>query len=141
MAKFTFRLDKLLDYRRLQEKWAKDDYLVRRARRLEAETEAEEIADRRVVALAVAELPTSMETLTSRQAFVDKLEDDERAQRSVIGVLESEEDMALEEWLRARQESDALLKLREKAQEEWAVVEARRVQNELDEWAVTRRVS
>ena len=43
MAKFDFRLEKLFEYRQLQEKWAKDEYLACMAKRIEGEDEVQRI--------------------------------------------------------------------------------------------------
>ena len=63
MAKFKFRLEKLLEYRRLQEKWAKDAYLATVARRVEAEVEIESLKRRRN--LATGSRPCALDELVS----------------------------------------------------------------------------
>jgi flagellar export protein FliJ len=137
MPKFTFRLQRLLDYRRLQEKWAKDAFLAARARRLEAE-EARNCID----AFRDELLSCGQSDLRSRIALesaVNRLDDEQRAQESVISILSDEESGAREAWVKSRQDGEALDKLREMALDEWKTDETRREQAELDEWSTTRR--
>jgi flagellar export protein FliJ len=137
MPKFQFRLDRVLGFRQLQEKWAREAYLAARAERLEAEDEAHQIETRKLGLLGDSAL-----SLSSRMALemaLNRLDDDFRAQREVVGVLESEEDRLHDLWVASKSELESIEKLRVKKKEEWSVEEGRRLQTELDEWAVTRR--
>lgn len=137
MAKFHFRLDRLREYRKLQEKWAKDEYLARRAKRLEGELEIE-----RVKALRMQSLTGSyvcVQDLIAHERYLTRLDDDQRAIQAAVSVLEGEEEIARQEWLAKKRDAEALDKLREKALVEWNMEQEREDQKALDEWAVTRR--
>lgn len=136
---FRFRLEKLLDYRRKLEKQAKDTYLAARASRLQMESSIEDkAAERKVVALRAVQRLDEMAML---QACLDRMEQEEADLKALCSALQLEEEAAMEKWLAAKRESDALEKLREKDREEWLIHEMRREQAEMDEWAVTRRAA
>lgn len=137
MPKFQFRLDRVLGFRQLQEKWAREAYLAARAERLEAEDEAQQIESRKVGLLSDTSL--SLASRMALESALNRLDDDFRAQRAVVGVLESEEDKLHDIWVAAKREVESMEKLKAKKREEWTVEEGRRAQAELDEWAVTRR--
>ena len=137
MAKFRFRLEKLLEYRRLQEKWAKDTYLEARARRNEGEGELEGVRTRR--AKILSNRPANLQALRDFEAFLIRLDDDEQGAIAMLGVLEDEEKTARDEWIAAKSEAEAIQKLREQAYADWQREELKREQAELDEWAVLRR--
>lgn len=137
MARFEFRLQKVLEYRERLEAAAKDAYLDARAQRLEAESKLDVLAVRRREALG-AEL-MDLKDHQELEAFLQFLDDEERAHRLVIQALQMDEDERMKEWQAARQDLEALIKLRDKALEEWKLEETRREQAELDEWAVLRR--
>lgn len=139
MPRFTFRLQKLLEYRKLQEDWAKDAYLEARARTLQAEREIAQVQGRRHRALR--HHPASVDDKLSLERYLSKLDDDERALEAAHAVLEGEEDVARLEWLQAKSDHEALIKLRQKDLEEFNQEQDRREQAELDEWAVFRRVA
>ncbi|MFX6254413.1 hypothetical protein ABTF84_19815, partial [Acinetobacter baumannii] len=88
--KFQFRLDRILGFRQLQEKWAREAYLAARAERLEAEDEAQQIESRKLGLLSDSAL--SLSSRIALESALNRLDDDFRAQRAVVGVLESEED-------------------------------------------------
>lgn len=139
MPKFKFRMQKLLEYRHLQEKWAKDEYLARRAKRIEDEQEIELVKSTRTDALKI-----SYESLSERRTqeqYASRLDNEQSALESAVAVLEGEEEAAKQEWLQKRQQAEAFDKLRESALEEWKMEETRREQAELDEWSVMRRAA
>ena len=137
MAKFDFRLEKLFEYRQLQEKWAKDEYLACMAKRIEGEDEVQRIYESRVEAgnITYSELDHRL----SQEQFLSRLESEQRAVEAAVAVLEGEEETARLKWIETKQNAEALEKLKQKAVEEWIVEENRREQGELDEWAVMRR--
>lgn len=139
MRKFRFRLEKLLEYRRLQEKWAKDEFLACRARRIEGENEIDRLKAQRNEAMR-KNYPTLTEK-RAQESFAAKLEDDRRAIEAAVAVLAGEEELARMKWLNVRKDAEALEKLKEKDQALWTVEEERRIQRDLDEWTITRRAS
>ncbi len=139
MKTFKFRLQKVMDFREAMESLAKDAYLDARAQRLEAEAVILNIETRRRDLLA--EPCTSIEAHQATEAMMIRLDDDVRAQMASIAVLRDEEERALQEWHRAKQEYEALVKLRDKAKEDWQKEADLEEQKELDEWSVTRRIA
>ncbi len=137
MRKFEFRLQRVLDYREMEEDWAKQDYLARQIERIKAEGELQTILDNRE---AMLKQPNStVEDRLALQNALGKSDDDERAQHAVIEVLMAEEGKALTTWTEKRRDLKALIKLRDEAQSEWRAESERFEQNELDEWTNTRR--
>ena len=139
MAKFKFRLEKLLEYRRLQEKWAKDEFLACRAKRIEGENEIDRLKDRRMAAFG--KTYGSLEERRAQEAFAGRLDDERRAIEAAVAVLAGEEEIARQKWLNVRKDAEALEKLKEKDQGLWSVEEERKVQRDLDEWTITRRAA
>ena len=137
MPKFRFRLQRVLGFRHLQEKWARDAYLSSRARRLEAEEQTQQIEEHRSNLLKDG--VTSIPSRLALESALMRLDDDFRAQMSVIGVLADEENQLHDLWVATKREVETIEKLRVKSLDDWQVIEGRRVQAELDEWAVTRR--
>jgi flagellar export protein FliJ len=139
MAQFKFRLEKLLEYRQLQEKWAKDAYMECRAKMLEAEADVDAVKRRKSTALIAR--PCSFDERVSLESYVIRLEDEQRAAEAAFAIMGDETEIALEEWHIARQDAEAMVKLREADLADWTLEESRREQRELDEWAVLRRAS
>ncbi|HJP82937.1 MAG TPA: flagellar FliJ family protein [Fimbriimonadaceae bacterium] len=139
MKKFEFRLQKVLDFRAAMEEMAKDAYLDARNKRIEAEALITAIEDRRREILE-----GTGNSLAERQSTDDlmiRLDDEKRSQMTIISVLRSEEDSFNSEWIKAKQDREALEKLREKAQVDYDLEISRSEQKELDEWSVTRRLA
>jgi flagellar export protein FliJ len=139
MRKFAFRLAKLLEYRKLQEKWAKDEFLSCRARRIEAENQVDALKDKR--SQAARKTYETLQDRRAQEAYVQRLEDERRAVEAAVSVLVGEEELARVKWLGFRKDAEVLEKLKQKDFELWTVEEQRRVQRELDEWSVQRRAS
>lgn len=138
-ATFKFRLQRVLEYREMEEKWAKDHFLEKQAARFEAESELAEINRTRKAYLGMG-----ADDLTQRRELeirLQKLDDCERAQRLLIYTLQEEEDEARAIWLDKRQEKSVMEKLRERAHEEFKVLIEKREQQALDEFATQRRVA
>ena len=139
MVKFKFRLEKLLEYRRLQEKWAKDAFLETTARKYEAEAETEAVKRRRTTALRSS--PKAVDEHVNLDAYLTKLDDDQRACETTVSVIATEVEMALAEWNVTKQQVASIEKLREAELAEWTLNENRREQSDLDEWSSQRRAA
>lgn len=138
MKRFSFRMQKVLEYRRMVEDWAKTAYTESQARLLSAQGDLQGMHLKREQVLRSPWEPT-IEARLNLDAYLERLEDEARAQLAVIGVLENEVDEARAEWLLARQEAEAMQKLRDKALEEWQIEINRAEQREMDEFANNRR--
>lgn len=132
-------MQKVLDYRRMSEEWAKDAFLEAQAKRIAGETVLQSVRDHRKT--LVAQPVSTLHDRLALQGALDKTDDDERAQLAVLEVLAADEATAMEDWQRARRETQVIEKLREKAVEEWEYELNRHEQAELDEWTVTRRAA
>ena len=139
MTKFRFRLQQLLEYRRLQEKWAKDAYMEAVSRRIQAETEVEFVKSRR--SLAQKSHPNGLQELVSLDTYLTKLDDDQRAQETALSVVLDEVESALQEWTTAKQNAAAIEKLRESEYSDWKRTLERKEQSDLDEWSSQRRAA
>lgn len=137
MAKFRFRLQNVLDYRRLVEGWARDAYMEARARRLQAELLIAQIEQKR--ARGLTQTAGDIEARKTLDAYIERLDDERHAQEAARSILEQEEGRAFATWQEKRRETEALLKLREQHEAEWKIEQGRKEQRDLDEWAVIRR--
>ena len=137
MRKFAFRLQRVLDYRELQEGWAQDAFLEAKASRISAEAELADIEDRRE--RAHRSHSPSVEHMRNLELFLAKLTDDIEAQESVISILKGEEEKAHQEWLEARKNRKALDKLKEQAEDEWRKGIEKEETKLLDDWTSARR--
>lgn len=136
-ATFNFRLQKVLEYREMEEKWAKDFFLEKQAARFEAEAELAEIDRTRRLYLGMK--ADDVMQRRDLEVRMQKLDDCERAQRLLITHLLEEEDAARAIWLDKRQDKSVMEKLREHAKEAFDQIQLKREQAALDEWAVQRR--
>jgi flagellar export protein FliJ len=139
MAKFEFRLQKVLEYRELEEQWAKEAYLEHQVQRIAAESEAQEIARQRSTVLRG--VASTLEARLSLQALIERYDDEERAKRAAISLLEQEEERARQTWIERKQDKEALIKLKEIALAEWQHEQDRLEQIALDEWTTSRRAA
>lgn len=139
MTKFNFRLQKVLDFRRIEEENAKTEFLEARARRIDAEHDLQYIQQTRSASLQVKS--PSLESRTAMQAYLCRLEDQVRAQSSIIGILTDEEEKSKSAWIESRKAAEALQTLRDNEYELYQKESARLEQAELDEWAVLRRAA
>ena len=137
MKKFKFRLQKVLEYREAMEHWAQDVYLETRVARLESEAALADVASRRSIALGHP--ANTLDERKQLELTLQSLDDDQRAKKTVVEVLTAEEDKALNAWHEKKRELDVIVKLRDKAREEWQLEATRHEQAELDEWSVLRR--
>lgn len=137
MKKFEFRLEKVLEYRRMVEDWAKKAYLESQQRLVEAQNVREAIMERRGQALLVAS--RDLEERRTIYVYVQRLDDEEQMQLTLIGILEEAMEKARDEWIEKRREAEALQTLRDEQYAEWRLAADRAEQADLDEWAVLRR--
>lgn len=137
MRIFEFRLQRVLDYRRLVEGWAKGAYLDTRVRRLEAEADLHAIEARRQEILRQS--PGTVDELLGLERYLVRLQDEERAQQTLISILIQEEETAQMNWIEKRKEAESLERLRTEHLAEWQYEADLEEQKALDEWAVTRR--
>ncbi len=137
MAQFQFRLQKVLEYRELLEKWAKEAYLEARAKLVAAEQDIVNLDTKRKELLL--ESLTTLDDHIALEQTINSLDDKENELRLVVQTLLHDEEVAMAEWAESKRELEAMTKMREKAQEAWELEETRREQAALDEWASQRR--
>ena len=139
MAKFSFRLEKVLEYREMEEGWAKDAYLAAQRARAEKQAEIARLIAQRsaVVTLPANSIPQRLHL----ERVMEKMDDEERSHRIALAVLENEELNAQAEWNVRRQAVKAIERLRENALDAWKLEQERREQADLDEWVTMRRAS
>lgn len=137
MRRFSFRLEKIMEYRDLRESWAKDAYLAARKARFDAEAERARIVARRELALHCH--PKTLEDSISLEQFVSRLDIEVENANSILSILLQEEEQARCEWVEAKIAAEALHKLRERACEEWQIELNREEQKVLDDWTQSRR--
>jgi flagellar export protein FliJ len=131
MRKFRFRLQRVLEYRALQEEWAKEAWLEARALRIAAQQELEKTIQEKRRAECI--LPTSVEEMQALDLYLERLEDEIEAQEAIVETLRQDEEKCHGEWIEARKN------LREKAYELWQLESARAEQKALDDWSNARR--
>jgi flagellar FliJ protein len=137
MHKFSFRLQKLLEYRSMQEEWAKAAYLEVHAARISAETELERL---RNVRLEATHTPRqALDEMLNLENYLARIDDLLEEQISIIDILSDEEEKAKKEWLEAKRNHESLSKFRERAFEEWQREFAREEQKQLDDWSIRKR--
>lgn len=139
MPKFSFRLQKVLEYREMEEGWAKDTYVAAQSARAEKQADIKKLIAHRTA--IVSQPANSIESRLHLQRVMERIDDEERVERSVLAVLENEEFDAQAAWNVKRQAVKAIERLRENALEAWKLDEERREQADLDEWAVMRRAA
>ena len=139
MARFRFRLQKVLEFRASCETAAKNLYLAKRSEVLAIEAGIGAIRQRRLDALS--EPRSSLDHFRFLESELLRLDDDEREQNVVLSVLNDEAEALRIAWTRHKQDLETIEKLREKAFAEWTQELNRREQAELDEWSVLRRAA
>lgn len=139
MARFKFRLQKVLDYRRHIEGLAMDAMLECRARRIEAEHDIEKV--QRVRTKVLTTECERVEQMLTLETYMTRLDDEERDHQTVLALLMSEEESAEAKWREAKRDVEALEKLLEQERAQFELEQNRREQREQDEWAAQRRVS
>ena len=139
MANFTFRLQKVLEFRAGREHAAKSAYLAKQSEVMAAEAAISRIKERRLCTLS--ETRSSIEQYQLLEAELLRLDDEERVQRVVLSVLSDEAEVLRVAWTRHKQDVETVQKLRERAHAEWTQALNRREQAELDEWSAQRRAA
>lgn len=139
MKKFKFRLEKVLEYRELEEKWAKDAVLAAKLEILHKELELEQIASDRQKVLSKD--ATTVEARMTLQTELEQSDEMERQANVQLAVLRDEENAAIEVWKAKRRDLQALISLRDEAEAAWRAEADRKEQIDLDEWASMRRAS
>lgn len=137
MRRFSFRLQKVLEYRALQEQWAKEAWLEARSLRFAAEMELQRAI--REKARAELILPANVEEMQALDLYLEKLSDDIEAHRAIVDTLLLEEQRAHDEWVEARRNHEVLCRLRDRAYKEWELAKSREEQKALDDWTNSRR--
>ena len=139
MPKFSFRLQKVLEVREMEEGQARDQFRIAQDARSEKQSEIGKLIAHR--SAIVSQPANSLESRLHLERVMERIDDEERAQRAALAILENEEASAQHAWNLRRQAVKAIEKLREAALEQWKLDEERREQAALDEWAVLRRVA
>lgn len=137
MRKFSFRLQKVLDYKRTLEENAKQAYLdaQRRTREVDLEIERLELQQSELLTRPIVTIGDRL----ALDAWLNRCDDEVAHLRSARQIVEQEEEQAREAWIEARREAEALEKLKFRRWEEWSLEAQRQEQAALDEWATMRR--
>lgn len=139
MRKFEFRLQRVLDYRALQEEWAQTAFREAQASRILAEKELSALVEKKLNVSSQAR--NSLVEMKDLETWILRIEDEIESQHSVIRILEEEEIKYQQEWIAARQALESMQKLREIALEEYEKTVETEEQKELDEWANRKRAA
>jgi flagellar FliJ protein len=137
VSNFAFRLQKVYEYRELEEGWAKDNFLERHIARMEAENDLFQLEDDRDLLLRSG--ADDLDTRIDLEVRIQKIDDHERALRILIHQLTLEEEKARDEWILKRQDRSVLEKLRDKAYDAWMFRQNKLEQAALDEWATQKQ--
>lgn len=139
MTKFEFRLERVRDYRQLEEDWSRATYLEARAARVAHEAKIAGLLQIRVGVLTQS--ISGLDAHRTLESYLIHSDDEERLENAALNVLQDEEAAALTQWQIKKQDVQVLDRLREQALEEWTHEESRLEQAALDEWSVTRRAA
>lgn len=139
MAKFAFRLQALLAFRARREEQAKLAYTGKRLEIEGVESAIRDIRDSRARKFTLARI--GIDDFVALERCLLVLDEREREQRIILEVLEQEAERLRELWIAAKQDLEAIARLREKRYSEWLYLEDRTEQNALDEWATLGRAS
>lgn len=139
MRKFEFRLQRILDYRVLQEDWAKTAFLEAQASRVQAERELEVLVGKKLE--VASQSRQSLVEMKDLETWTLRIEDEIEAQLSMIRILEDEEKKQQQEWIEAKQALESMEKLRLIAKEEYDKTINSEEQKELDEWANRKKAA
>ncbi len=139
MARFRFRMQRLLDHRRYLEKSAKEAWMLKRAEKLAGEEELELMKQKRrsLASETVSDFPQ----LVQQQHALSRMESLEKAFLAALAILANEEEAAYRVWMDRKKDAEAIDKLREKALDLWEKEQEKKEQAALDEWAVMRRTA
>lgn len=137
MARFTFRLQRVLEHRRREVEAAKLE--VTKAAGLLAEIERRIVALVATAARAAESCGSSVDERLDLQAHLEIVDSEARALDIERTACEEDLVRAKDALLAKRSELGAIEALEEKARAAWQYEESRREQNALDEWATMRR--
>ena len=137
MRKFAFRLQQVLEYREMAEKWAEDAYREAQARRISEEDGLAETRRQRQNILTSR--PSNVQEFRSLESYLERLDDLEQQQAMTLAILEQDEERAKQEWIEKRREAEVMRKLYEREQSEWIAAAEKRAQAEIDEIATQRK--
>lgn len=137
MRKFKFKLQKVLEYRRLQEEWSETAYRESMAKL----NDGRKTLTRLKEDVQTAQLKRFMrlDEKLSQEAFLDRLRDQVSIQNSVLGFMETEAETLRTIWLQKREEAEAMQTLHDNAKSNYDKEAAQLEQKMLDEMAITRR--
>src|SRR5271165_2330079 len=107
MAKFAFRLQKVLEYRAACETEAKNLYLAKRSEVLATEAAIGAIKERRFTALS--EPRSTLEHMRTLEVVLLSLDDEERAQNVILSVLNDEAEALRVSWTHVKQELETMV--------------------------------
>ena len=110
MHKFSFKLQKILEYKEALEKKAKEEHLQKRAGCIAVEEAIQQIIKQRNQVLLSSE--TDLDSLQNKERYLLKLDEEERYQKIALCVLLDEEEKSLAKWMDAH---DAFLLMIEKS--------------------------
>jgi len=139
MKPFSFRLQRILEYRELVEQWARDAFLEARGAKIEAEQVLQALDCRRS-ALLCEELQ-ELEDGKALEPNLNTLDEDQRQHQAVCELLVQEESSCREKWLEKKREMEALQTLRAREHAEWMREVNREEQKSGAESAARRKAS
>ncbi len=139
MRKFEFRLQKVLDYRILQEDWSKKAFRDARIARQDAEKIL--FKKQELLNMVLRQGANSIREYQTIEDYITRLSDEIESQKSIVAVLLEEEEKANYEWQEARKALKTIQKLKEIAEHAWREEVAKSEQKHLDDWTTSRRAA
>lgn len=139
MKKFSFRLSRVLEYRRKQEHDALMALLGAQVLRQNTEREIADLLSER--ARVVAAIPQDLVARLEADAYVAAVDGRRAILESVLAVQRQEEDAARQIWENRKRATKTLEQLQESAWRTWVRDSLRWEQRALDEWATMRSVA
>lgn len=137
MHKFSFKLQKILEYKEALEKKAKEEHLQKRAGCIAVEEAIQQIIKQRNQVLLSSE--TDLDSLQNKERYLLKLDEEERYQKIALCVLLDEEEKSLAKWQKKYKEAEVFKKLKEHKKQTWLYLLNKEEQNQLDDFSIMRR--
>lgn len=137
MHRFEFRLEKVLKVRQAAEQEFKEAFKAARQATKAMEHEIDQL-DNQIERLMV----TPYEQISDKvlaDSHVICLKDERTSKLAALSILEQEGERAFDRWQKAKQDTEAVQKLRENAMLEYRQEVKRWEQKQLDEWTSSRR--
>ena len=119
MKRFSFRLEKLLDYRKFREKEAEVNLGKANAARDAIQLELDSIALKRVRTAAERRQGLSIPELLAIEHYITRLDTSRDTLLERLVLAEMDVEKAREKYIQATRERRVLSKLREKKSDEW----------------------